>query len=149
MKVNESGGSVEVSTTPIYRYRPEFIEGDILSKIVCKAYNENFNAERGCFGLNKVAIIETAVKEVREWMVLFIQKNLQMRNPKQSKLYRWAYRNMPRDADFNDGLLLLFKYAVQYTLSGGSTSYKIQEVYKVHLDNTLAILDAMREKYEQ
>ncbi len=145
MKVSDDGSRLEVPSTPLYRYRPEPIEGDILSKLVCKNYQEYINADLGHFSINKDEIVKRTMDTIRSNIPSFLEKNLPMRNPRQSKLYRWAYRNMPRDEGTNDALIMLYKYICQYS----DNNLRIPAAYKEHLDNVIALLDAMREKHEQ
>jgi hypothetical protein len=130
---------------PPFLYRPQPIEGDALSTLICKCYAENFSIQSGLFTLNKQDIVNKAVQSIRSQMCTFLDKNLPMRSPKQSKLYRWAYRAMPSHTEFNEGLILLYAYICKYS---NSDSLRIPSEYKTHQDNAIALLDAMRIKYE-
>ena len=69
-------------------------------------------------------------------------KNLEMRNPRQSKIYRWFYRELPNDDDFNDGLCLLYKYMRSFSHS----DMKADNIE--HINNAIAVMEAIMEKYK-
>jgi hypothetical protein len=146
LRINEAGTSIGASrVAPQFMYRPQPIEGDVLSALICKSYEEHFSHVTGVFKVDRDTVVNKVMSIIRNEICTFLDKNLPMRSPKQSKLYRWAYRNMPKHKDFNDGLIHLYTYIRKYT---GSNGLRILPEYKDHQDNAIALLDAMRKKYE-
>lgn len=140
-----SGGERIQMSAPINRFLPQPIEGDHISELVCAQYSESFAVRDGEFKISKSGIASQAMQSIRKSMLLFLERNLQMRNPRQSKLYRWMYRDMPTTTEINTGLILLYKYVRQYA----DEDLKISSSNKDHLDNVVILLDAMRAKHEE
>jgi len=144
LKISDSGNTCNTGKINDNVYRPEPIEGDILSMLVCKCYEESFSSTNGIYQINKDKITEKAMAYIRNEVPKFLDKNLPMKSPRQSKLYRWAYRNLPRFPEFNDGLILLYTYMHTYC----TINLTIPHEHQKHLDNILAILEAMRKRYD-
>jgi len=128
---------------PVYRYRPIAEEGNILSELVCDQYRESFNLHEGEFVVDKYDIASKAMDTIRSLMPTFLERNLGMKNNRQSKIYRWYYRNLPNDSDFNDTLVMVYKYMRSFcdeSMRGSSPE---------HINNTIALLEAIMEKHEQ
>lgn len=126
-----------------YDYKPTPIAGDYLSELVCSKYSEHFDVQRGSYRFNRDEIVKSAMLEIRSSIGKFIEKNSEMKSPRQSKLYRWAYRNMPYSSDFDDTLIMVYKYLRSFCSSdmrGNNTA---------HINNGLALLEAIMEKYEK
>ena len=130
----------------INRYKPTSIKNDVLSEIVCENFQENFyikNTEIG-YTSDKTSIVKRAIDSIRKSMIKLIENNLPMRNPRQSKLYRWVYRNMPNTIMINDGLILIYQYIRPFC----DSDMRITDVKnKPHMDNAIALLGALKEKY--
>ena len=129
--------------TPVYRYRPKPEEGNYLSEMVCEEYRETFYLSEGVFRIDTNDIAQKAMQGIRSSMTSFLEKNLEMRSPTQSKIYRWYYRNLPNDSEFNDVLVMVYKYMRTFT----DENMKAASIE--HINNTLALLEAIMEKYEQ
>jgi hypothetical protein len=118
------------------------IEGDCLSELVCNEYKESFSAKDGKFLIDCDSIVASAESRIRNFMVKFVENNLPLNNPRQGKLYKWMYRHAPQNnVEFNAGQLLLYKYIKNYI--------KIDTEVQPHINNVLAMLDAMMEKYSE
>lgn len=144
LHLSTRGGTIEPDISDsVYKYKPTPTEGDVLSALVCGNYREEFSIREGVFIINVDSIANNAMGEIRSEVVHFIEKNLPLRNPRQSKLYRWAYRNMPSNDEFNGGLILLYKYINERIIPDSiPLDHKVQ-----HVKNVLAMLEAMMEKY--
>lgn len=142
LTMERDGDTVSANVgNPIYKFRPTPIEGDCLSELVCSHYNESFFPGHGEFRIDKIHIASRALSEIRQSMSKFLENNLDMRNPRQSKIYRWFYRDLPDDNDFNDALCLLYKYMRSFCSSemrSGDTE---------HTKNAIAVMEAIMEKY--
>ncbi len=139
-------GETQISANtshPVYRYRPEPEEGNLLSELVCDNYNESFSADKGKFVINTHEIAERAMQDIRSSFTTFLEKNLEMRNPRQSKIYRWYYRNLPNNSEFNDTLIMVYKYMRSFS----DSSMKASDIN--HINNAIALLEAIMEKYEE
>lgn len=145
LQLDDNGRNIRASiSSPKYKYRPTLNkDSDPLYRLVCEHYNEHFDVEQGAFTLDKNDIANRAMQQIRNSIAYFIEKNLEMRNPRQSKLYRWAYRNMPNGSDFNDVLVMVYKYLRSFS----DPDMKANETN--HINNGIAILEAIMEKYEQ
>lgn len=128
---------------PVYRYRPQPEEGNILSQLACDNFVESFSAKENKFTIDAYEIANRTMQDIRASMVNFLETNLEMRSPKQSKIYRWYYRNLPNDNDFNDTLVMLYKYMRSFT------DPLMRSSNAEHTNNTIALLEAIMEKYEQ
>lgn len=144
LQISSSGGSIDSRRMGgAYNYKPTPIAGDYLSELVCSKYNESFDLTRGSYRIDRDAIVQSAISEIRSSIPKFIEKNLEMKNARQSKLYRWAYRNMPRSQDFDDTLIMVYKYLRSFC----SSDMRGNNVK--HINNGLALLKAIMEKYEK
>lgn len=144
LKLSNSGDHVGTNINqPVHKYQPVPIKGDFLSEIVCENYSETFDTSSGCFAISKNEIARRSIEDIRGNIARFIEQNLEMRNPRQSKLYRWTYRNMPHNDEVNDVLIMVYKYLRSFsdiTMKASDTS---------HIKNGIAILEAIMEKHEQ
>ncbi len=144
LQLSDNGGSINTRRMGgAYNYKPTPIAGDILSELVCSKYSESFDLARGSYRINRDGIADSAMHEIRNSITKFVEKNSEMKNPRQSKLYRWAYRNMPNDSNFNDTLIMVYKYLRSFCSSDMRGS-NIE-----HINNGMALLEAIMEKYEQ
>lgn len=130
--------------SPMYMYRPQPETDDVLEELVCSNFQEQFVVSRGQFEINVQRIVEESMSDVRASMANFLEKNLEMKNPKQSKLYKWFYYsgNMPNSDNFNDSLCLLYKYLRTFSSSD------MRGVGIEHINNAIAIMEAIMEKYK-
>lgn len=139
-------GELEGSTrNPIYKYEPTPIEGDILSELVCECYYEDFDHRCSEFVIIRRDIASKAMAKIRAQTKDFVEKNSDMKSPRQGKLYRWIARSMPTNDEFNDTLIMLYLYWKPHT---GTSMAGLRSSQK-HIENTMAILTAMMEKHEQ
>lgn len=144
LQLSDNGGSIDSKRMGgIYTYKPTPIAGDVLSELVCSMYNDVFDLSRGSYQIDRNSITERALTEVRNSIAKFVENNSEMKSPRQSKLYRWAYRNMPRDNEFNDTLIMVYKYLRSFC------SKDMRGNNVEHINNGLALLEAIMEKYEK
>ena len=139
-----SGDNIYITTKQdsAYQYKPK-PSADPLSQLVCACYGETFDSRVGEYYIIKEDIAKRAMREIRGSVTKFIESNVGMRNPRQSKLYRWAYRNMPADSEFNDTLVMVYKYIRSFT----NLDMKSNNVD--HINNAIALLEAIMRKHEQ
>ena len=128
---------------PVYKFRPVPQEGDVLSELVAEHFRENFYPDIGVFSMDPDEIVKGAMNDIRNSMSTFLEKNLDMRSPTQSKVYRWYYRSMPNNTYFNDVLVKVYKYMRTFT----DSSMKGHD--EKHVTNTIALLGAIMEKYNE
>lgn len=139
----DSSGAIDANiSNPVYRYRPSDSE-DVLAQLITDNYQESFSLERGTFSVDRDQIARRSMEDIRTSIAQFVESNLEMRNPRQSKLYKWLYRNMPNNSEFNDTLVLLYKYLRTFT------GDKMRATSDTHMNNALALLTAMEEKYNE
>lgn len=138
----EDSNRISAELYPAYKYTPTPEEGDVLSELVCENFKETFNATEKHFRISREDIAHRSMQDIRNAMPQFLEKNLEMRNPRQSKIYRWFYRELPNDDDFNDGLCLLYKYMRSFSHS----DMKADNIE--HINNAIAVMEAIMEKYK-
>lgn len=114
-----------------------------LEKLVARKYSQYFDFSTLEFKVDKQNLEQSVMNSIRDSIRQFIEKNVGMRNPRQSKLYRWAYRNMPRNHDFNDTLVMVYKYMCSFCTDN------MVSLNQEHTKNTLALLEAIMEKYNE
>lgn len=132
-----------ISAELFEKYEPTPEEGNVLSELVCSHYNESFDSVGRQFVVNTEDIAHKAMSTIRHSMNKFLEKNLEMRNPRQSKAYRWYYRNLPNNSEFNDVMIMMYKYMRSFC----NEDMKASNVE--HINNAIALLEAIMEKYEQ
>lgn len=123
---------------PVYACNPSAKTDDELEKLVVSHYRVDFNKSIGRFSLNAEDIAYRVMDEIRGFMRHFIERNLQMRNPRLSKLYRWLTRYAKNDARLDDAFMMLYKYIL---------SFENSPIESKHINNVMAILHAMEEKF--
>jgi len=144
LQLDNGGRNIRANTShPKHIYRPEPTAGDPLSELVCENYREHFDVKGGVFQIDRNEIAHRSMQQIRGNIAEFIEKNQEMRNPRQSKLYRWAYRNMPNHSELNDVLVMVYKYLRSFS----NSDMKARDMN--HVNNAIAILEAIMEKYEQ
>ena len=139
----QDGDNIDVRLHPAAKYTPTPTPDDVLSELVCGHFNENFNMHMGKFVLHRDSIAQSAMEEIRNSMAKFLEKNLEMKNPRQSKVYRWFYRNLPHNSDFNDTLVMVYKYMRSFC-DDNMRANNIE-----HTNNAIALLDAIMEKDDE
>ena len=146
LKIEHDGSSISSQTShPIYQFEPEMVPDCVITEIVNKNYQERFSLRDKCYTIDKRQIEYSAVSEIRSKIRTFLYKNLEMKNPSQSKVYKWADRNMPQTHDFNEVILSLYKYL--RTFCDEDMKPKVSRDGRV--DNIIALLEAMQEKYDR
>ena len=123
-----------------FKFTPTPIDGDSLSEIVCKAYYESFDHHENMFVLDKHSIVNNAIQMIKDDILHFVGRNVKLKNPFQGGLYKWV-RRPPRDnEELENGFILLYKY-IKETVEKESLNKQ------AHIDNVIALLEGMREKY--
>jgi hypothetical protein len=134
------GSKIEVSE-PVYQYRPTPEEGNLLSELVCEHYRESFSIQTGEFSCDPYDVANRAMEDIRSSIPKFLEKNLEMKAPRQSKIYKWFAYEKPNDYYFNDVLVMVYKYLRSFSDSDMKAS-NIE-----HIKNAVALLEAIMEKY--
>jgi hypothetical protein len=145
LKIDRDGSRINAFThRPIHQYRPLPEENNVLSELVVEHYRETFSVRNGEFTIDQEEIIKNVMSDMRRSIPKFLEKNLGMRSPTQSKIYRWTYRNLPETDYFNSIVISLYKYMRTFCDENMLASPGKQD----HIKNTIALLEAMQEKYE-
>lgn len=143
LTIDADGSSIDMNVhEPIHAWRPTVEEGNIISEIVTDRFAETFDLANVEFTVDADKIAQEAMGVIRSSIGRFIEKNIGMKNPRQSKLYRWTYRGMPETTEFNDTLVLVYKYLRSFTDEDMGMNYGTN----AHVDNAIALLTAMEEK---
>lgn len=144
LELDRDGSSVGIDRdSPLEKFTPKHIEGDALYEVVADNYREIFSMKDGVYSVDRWEIANNSMRHIRNCILSFIEKNLEMRNPSQSKLYRWAYRQMPTGDDFNEVVLMLYKYMRSFC----DSDMKANNIE--YAKNTLALLEAIMERYNE
>lgn len=138
---DDSRDGIRARISEEHKYRPTPEEGNILSELVCAEYEENFFMSDKQFQVDPSHVAHRAMRVIKDAMTDFLDKNLEMRNPRQSKVYRWYYRSLPNDNDFNDILVMVYKYMRTFC----DADMKASNIE--HIKNTVALMEAIMEKY--
>jgi hypothetical protein len=147
LKLREDGFAISINEhRPIHKFALDVQDGDILGQLIVNNYKENFDKHTKTFDINKPNIARSAMNQIRESFPTFLEKNLKMKSPKQSKIYRWTYRNMPRTTEFEDVLVMVYKYMRTFCHSNMIAHGENKEE---HIKNTIALLEALQEKHGQ
>jgi hypothetical protein len=144
LNLSQVSARIEVNTTqPIYKYnQTPAKDAPILEALVWKFYNETFNIDKNSFQINHYKIAKDAMWYIKRSIPAFLEKHLDTRSPKQAQLYRWANRGMPTTSEFDDILVILYKYMRSFC----DEDMNLISDSK-HINNTIALLTAMEEKY--
>ena len=144
LKVDEEGDDVSAYTaSPIHQFIPEDRDCPV-TQLVNNNYQERFTLSQKQYTIDKQQIYRDSVSEIRSKIRTFLYKNLEMKNPSQSKVYKWADRYMPQTEEFNEIVLSLYKY--MSTFCGPDMR---ADRSNPHVKNTIALLEAMQEKYDK
>jgi hypothetical protein len=143
---SSDGDSIDLNVhEPVHPWRPVAEEGNVINEIVTDRFAEVFDLGTKEFLVDADKIAQEAMEVVRSSIGRFIEKNIGMKNPRQSKLYRWTYRGMPNTTEFNDTLVLVYKYLRSFS----DDDMRADIGSKAHVDNAIALLTAMEEKYSE
>lgn len=142
-----SNQEIDTEVAPEALYRPKPIEGNILSEMICSEYRESFDLESGKFTIDKIKVANDVMHDIRQAMSQFLEHNLTMKKPKQSKIWHWYRHNLPTDDDFNDVLVMLYKYMRTFCDSNMIAFTTAEDIG--HTDNTIALLEAIMEKFDE
>lgn len=140
---------------PEFSNKPEvgtFTPGveDSIRDIVVENFQETFSFEKGVFSINIDTIVDRSMQDIRNSISNFVEKNLEMRSPTQSKLYKWTRRSMPNSSYFNGILISLYKYLRTFCDDRmKSAAIGSNPEIEAHIKNAIALLEAMEEKYSE
>ena len=129
---------------PIHQFVPVPIENDVLSNLVCSQYTESFETSSGRYIINIPDIVRNSMQIIRNHTSMFIEVSLDMKSPRQSKMYKWFRYSMPDTNEFNEVLIMIYKYLLSFCHHSTMKTYD-----KKHKENALALLEAIMEKYER
>lgn len=129
---------------PLVTFPPSPMKDDYLSQVVCSKFTEEWDNKTFSFRIDKANIAQAAMIEIRSKLALFVEANLDMTSPRQSKLYKWVRYSMPDTESFNEIVLMIFKYLRTHSAYSSMKCYAAD-----HKQNGLLILQATMEKYEK
>lgn len=146
LKVDDDGSDVSAYTaSPLYQFEPEQVPNCVITELVNSEYTERFSLREKSYTIDTRQITYDAVGTIRGKIKQFLYKNLEMKNPYQSKVYKWTDRYMPQDDDFNEVILSLYKY-LRTICNEDMIAFAGK---KPEIDNIIALLEAMQEKYDR
>lgn len=130
----------DIQYTVKNRYKPHESD-DPVERLVAETYTENLDKRAGKFiahvDLNRAyATITNTVLEI-------VVDASTLKNPKQSKLYKWLCEREPLYHNpAAEGYIALYRYIVANDIVG------TRDNTNPHARNVIAILELMKEKYE-
>lgn len=137
------GKEIEMSG-PINYYDPHYdyaLKDNPLWEVVAAHFSEHFDYRTGTYHLDKVSIADQTMQRIRYTIAQFIEYNHRTKNPIQTKLYKWVYNNMPDTLEFNNVIVMVYKYLITFS-DRNMKSHDQQQI-----DNAIALLEAIMEKY--
>lgn len=132
--VSENGR--EVKSDLISRYNPVGTEKNPIEKVLFATFCEDFDKNTMKYRPEASMMISRARSEVMSAIIGFFEKNCGLKNPKQSKMYKFLTNYRKLDEGQQEGFLYLYEYL------------ELHGDQQQHIDNAMAILEAMRGKYE-
>lgn len=142
LRLSPSGSTVNAVVAD--KYIPTPVSSEPLAKLVCEKYKESFSMSRHEYDMSIDGIVDDTMREIRRIIISSVKVNLGMKNPRQSKLYRWLVNDMPKNnIEFNSGLILLYNYIKQNC----TDNFKANSLD--HANNIILIVDSMRIKNEK
>lgn len=131
---------------PINRYIPPTDTSDILQNAVNAHYREIFDFHDGKFTYSSKSIAESTYYYINRDMLVFLKAHLACKAPTNTKLYKYIDHVTYDKVQQSEPLILLWKYIKPFSMND---NFQVKETNKVHANNVIAILEAMREKYEK
>ena len=108
-----------------------------VSTLLATYYRESLDKYNRCF--EKAVNVEGAYSNITSTIRQFALNASPLKNPKQSKLYKWlCSRDITHKNPSAPGFIMLYRYIITHNI--GTTG--------PHAKNVIAILELMREKYE-
>jgi hypothetical protein len=134
----EGNTHIEFELKEQYRPQPGHFD-DPIAKLLASKYQETFDKTLKRFVHN--FSFENIYKDIMKDITLFYIEHTDLKNPKQSRLYKWldlSYTNQMKHPA-SEGFIALYRYIHG---NGGIGRNNMT------VENVLAILELMREKYE-
>jgi hypothetical protein len=135
-EMHDEGEAVYFVVNSIPAYDADSFE-DPVTKMIARRFSQSFNANERRF----VRTTHTGgvYYDIVDSISSFYEEHSQLKNPKQSRLYKWL-RSVNYDHTAAEGFIALYRYIAKHD-TGIRCSPDV-------IANTLAILEMMREKYE-
>jgi sulfur relay (sulfurtransferase) DsrC/TusE family protein len=126
------------------KYKPNDVGvTDPVEQMMIRCYREEFSrSDRRFVKTDYIANVHhEIVKQLREFYAIYSP----LKNPSQSRLYRWLYREVDvYNSSLLDGLVYLYRYIKSNENENGRFDGGKENP---HVKNALAILEKMKEKY--
>ena len=134
----DSRGDLEFDVKSEYRPAPQT---DPVAVLVAMQYSEHLNKEKRCF--EKTVNIEGAYNRMINSIRQVTMNTLPLKNPKQSKLYKWLCECDPKYHNPTSvGFIALYRYIVSNSI------LETRDNTNPYAKNVIAVLELMREKHE-
>ena len=141
------GGDIEFTVkTPYDPMSAKLDHTDPVVKRMVESYSENFNRYEGRYNLNSCKDRVWGII-LRALSTAYINAS-PLKNPIQSKTYKWFVNDIDRHGDdrLREGLLELYRYVITHT-TGEFRFYNGSD--NPHAKNLVAIVEKLRDKYER
>ena len=136
--LSTSGKELIFETKDAYDSGEELTE-DPIAKLLAERYSETLNKRETRF--EAYVDVDSAFYYIVREFIQFTLNHGVHKKPKQNKLYKWLNQfDCKYNQPLSDGFVTLYRYAVRNGALNDSNPHTI---------NVLAVLELMREKYEQ
>lgn len=130
---------------PLEQYDPSSdleIEGP-LKALILQSYQEYFAISRCQFETDHNNIYRRVRDDVYAGISLFLERNLKMQSPTQSKVWKWAYRELADRHELENVCFSIYSYMKSFCHDGMRALPHNEE----KTSTIIALLIAMQEKY--
>lgn len=128
-------------------YHPQVtdIPDNVLWLLVCDKHTERFSIHDQQFVFSKSDIHNDVMNEIKSKIAEFIERNMNVRNPRLTKVYKYTQRDMFRNLTIEDELVSIYKWMNTFC-DVNMNAAKDKEEY---VETAIALLEAMQEHYER
>ena len=145
-KVDASNNRQCIRLDVLNPYTPTLINNkDPVENLMIEYYSERVSA--ACNKFEKVNTCDRVYFSMIGCIRSTFTRYSPLKNPRQSKMFKWLYKiENQYNTPYSDGLVMLYRYIKNNQNSGGRFD---GDNNNPHVKNILAILERMKEKYEQ
>jgi hypothetical protein len=113
-------------------------QDNAIANIGIAEFSESFNSSTKKFSYNRAALVGTVLQRCIEIVTKYFMNHSALKKPKTSATYRFllSVRNKATNTEQNDDVVRVARYILEY------------QVNRQHQQNILALINALKEKYD-
>lgn len=136
-----------VELTPTSQHFPETVSDDIIDKLACDHFTENFSAKLGKWIVSEDSIVSRVMHEIMVDVRAFYYNYSTHKKPKLSKTGRWLSNVSPTDNSICDGMIHVYRFINSFRDDRvqGINSVAVQ----AKVDAAIKIIELMKEHHEK